>query len=175
MITLYIAECGCLVNHYDYAWRASFARSRKGGGGGSEFSPSVAIARPTTEMNNFRPLINRQNFRHTKYSWNPIFSEQRCLVGYEIGLQYIGIKTDKWSPSLLGSMYCNTTALEFRIYFSSDHIFYVEVTLPLPGENKTRYRIVCSRETDALLLHTSRRHFLSSCGEPPQRNAYTVL
>jgi len=45
----------------------------------------------------------------------------------------------------------------------------------LPGENKTRYSIVCSRETEALLVHISRRHFLSSCGEPLQRNAYMVL
>jgi hypothetical protein len=67
-------------------------------------------------------------------------------------------------------------ALEFP-YFSSDHTFYTEVTLPLPGKNKTRYRVVRSSETetDALLVHTSNRNFLSSCGEPTQRNAYAVL
>jgi hypothetical protein len=31
--------------------------------------------------------------------------------------------------------------LEFHIYFSSDHIFYAQVTLLLPGKNKTRYHV----------------------------------
>ena len=69
-VVQYVAECGCLVNHYDYACRASFASSRKGAGavGAQASAPSVATARPTTEMNNFEPLINRQNFHHTRYS-----------------------------------------------------------------------------------------------------------
>jgi hypothetical protein len=48
----------------------SFEKGGGGGGdrGGTGFRPSVATARPIAEMNNFEPLINRQNFHHTRYS-----------------------------------------------------------------------------------------------------------
>ena len=105
---------------------------------------------------------------------NPIFSEQYCLAGYEIGLEYK--KTQKWSTSIRGSTYCNGDyGIGLPYLFLSDHIICVDLTALLPGENKTQYRVVCSRETRAVLPHTSRRHFLSSCGKPTLHVAYAVL
>jgi hypothetical protein len=79
-----------------------------GGGGGTGFSSSVATARPTAEMNNFEPLINRQNFHHSRYSSESDIFRTALLSWLRNWFAVYRYKTDKWSPSVLGSIYCNT-------------------------------------------------------------------